>query len=358
MSTVDHPPMRTLVCGSRFGARYAEALAADPGTELVGLLGRGSARTRELAARLGVPEARRIEDLPAAEAACVVVGTGLAGGAGSTLARELIERGVAVLQEHPIPDSELATTLALARRRGVAYRVSSLHPGLPAPRRFAAAARALGRPLFADAVCAVAMSYVLLDVLAGALRGLRPFACAAAPVPDPVAALSTGPSPLRCVQAAAAGVPLTLRVQNQLHESDPESHMYIPARITLGFPAGVLTLVDLHGPVLWAARPDTRGTGGPGTGPIGPAEAPGFADAARTVWPAGVRRSVAELREDVRTGADPMRDGRRHLAVASAWQQLYETLGYPDALTGDLPEPLTAADVAALTEPAVTGSTR
>ena len=54
MSIADHPPMRTLVCGSRFGARYAEALVADPGTELVGLLGRGSARTRELAARLVV----------------------------------------------------------------------------------------------------------------------------------------------------------------------------------------------------------------------------------------------------------------------------------------------------------------
>lgn len=358
MSAPAHPPMRTVVCGSRFGARYAEALAADPGTELVGLLGRGSARTRELAGRLGVPAAQRIEDLPPAEAACVVVGTGLAGGAGSTLARELIERGIAVLQEHPVPDSELAETLSLARRRGVAYRVSSLHPGLPAPSRFATAARALGRPVFADAVCAVPMSYVLLDVLAGALRGLRPFACAAPPLPDPVAALSTAPPPLRCVQAVAGGVPLTLRVQNQLHEADPESHMHIPVRITLGFPTGVLTLVDLHGPVLWAARPDTRGAGGPGTGPLGPAEAPGFGEAARTLWPDGVRRSVAALREDVRTGADPMRAGRHHLAVASAWQQLYDAVGYPEEITGDLPDPLTVAELAALAAPAGAGSTR
>ncbi|BBG02544.1 MULTISPECIES: Gfo/Idh/MocA family oxidoreductase [Pseudonocardia] len=347
--TAPDAPLRIVVCGSRFGARYADALATDPGSELVGLLGRGSTRTAELAARLGVPHARRIEDLPPTDAACVVVGTGLAGGAGSTLAGELLERGVAVLQEHPVPDSELAGTLALARRRGVAYRVSSLHPGLPAPRRFAAAARGLGRPLFADAVCAVPMSYVLLDVLAGALRGLRPFACAATDVPEPVAALAAAPSPMRCVQAAAAGVPLTLRVQNQLHEADPESHMHIPIRITLGFGAGVLTLLDLHGPVLWSPRPDTRAAGdAPGAGVIGPAEAPGFTAAARTLWPDGIRCSVAELGHDIRTGADPMRAGRRHLAVAAAWAQVYEALGYPEPLTGELPDALAPAEVDAL----------
>ncbi|MBK3558799.1 Gfo/Idh/MocA family oxidoreductase [Streptomyces sp. MBT56] len=135
-------PMRVVVCGTRFGQVYAAALTRAPERfRLVGILARGSARSAALAEEYGVPLYDAVEQLPDdVDAACVVVSTAVGGGRGAELAKELLERGIHVLQEHPVHPDELAECLRVARGSDP---VPAEHL-LPAPRTGPAVH--LGRP--------------------------------------------------------------------------------------------------------------------------------------------------------------------------------------------------------------------
>lgn len=105
--------IRTLVCGSRFGQFYLEAVKALPEQfELVGLLAKGSERSRQCAARFGVPLYTDAAQLPGGiDLACVVLRSGVMGGGGSELALALLERGISVLQEHPVHHKDMAACM-------------------------------------------------------------------------------------------------------------------------------------------------------------------------------------------------------------------------------------------------------
>ncbi|MYX22215.1 Gfo/Idh/MocA family oxidoreductase, partial [Streptomyces sp. SID8380] len=136
--------MRVLVCGTNFGRFYAEAVRARPGFVLAGVLSRGSAASRALAERHGVPHHTEVGTLPDdIDLACVAVGSTISGGEGTELALALLDRGVHVLQEHPVHLDEMTRCLRLARRRGVHYRVNTHYPHVAPVRRFLAAARRL-----------------------------------------------------------------------------------------------------------------------------------------------------------------------------------------------------------------------
>ncbi|MGI5286412.1 Gfo/Idh/MocA family oxidoreductase [Nonomuraea polychroma] len=334
--------LRVVVCGTGFGQVYVKGVRAAAGFELAGILARGSDRSQALARRWGVPLHDRIpEDV---DVACVVVRPAHVG---TELALEFLRRGVHVLHEQPISGDELARCLREARRTGAAYLLNSFYVHLEPIRAFVAAARALTakrKVLFADAACAVQVAYPMVDILGQALGRLRPWSLAdPAPLPEPGA-------PFRSLQGTLAGVPLTLRVQNQLHHKDPDNHAHFLHRVAIGTDAGVLTLADTHGPVLWsprlhAPRDDDGnlvldGSAAPpltATVPLGPPGTDSFAHLMDAVWPGGVAHALARLREAVEGSADTMRTGQYHLATCRLWEDLTRGIGPPDLV--DLPEP-------------------
>jgi thiazolinyl imide reductase len=109
----DAAPLNVVVCGTRFGQVYLSALArCRQRYRLGGVVARGSARSVALAEEYGVPLYRSVEDLPRdVDAACVAVSGSVGGGPGGRLVQELMERGVRVLQEHPLHPKELADCL-------------------------------------------------------------------------------------------------------------------------------------------------------------------------------------------------------------------------------------------------------
>src|SRR5690606_35173054 len=241
----------------------------------------------------------------------VVVGSAVSGGPGGELALALLERGVHVIQEHPVHPDELAAALRTARGAGAVYHLNPFYRHTEPIRRFLAAARSLrerGPLLFADAASALQVLHPLLDVLALALGGLRPRALGPPLTADPaVAAAETAPQPYRVLQAALAGVPLTLRVQNQLHPSDGDNHALLWHRIARGTEHGVLTLADTHGPVLWQPRlhaprdahgrlrsagPGTEHLGEPATTVLDGTDAPPHRDVFQRLWPQALVRAL------------------------------------------------------------------
>ncbi|MGV9967265.1 Gfo/Idh/MocA family oxidoreductase [Streptomyces olivaceus] len=351
-------PFRVLVCGTNFGRFYAEAARRRPGHALAGILSRGSAASREHARSLGVPHYTDVGDLPEdIDAACVAVSSSISGGQGTELARALMDRGIHVLQEHPVHLTELTQNLTHARRRGVQYRLNTHYPHVAPVRAFIDAARRLvarQRPLFVDAATPVHLMHPLVDILGQALGTLRPWRFAdPAPLPDAV-----GPQPFRSLQGVFAGVPLTLRVHHQLDPSDRDNHALHWHRISLGTEGGVLTLADTHGPVLWSPRlhigrdADRRFVlDGPGTGRLGLAttsvvgETVPFRTVFSDLWPEAVGSALDGLREAAEQGGDALRAGQYDLAVCRIWTDLAARLGPPEIVRPATPRPLAVSDM-------------
>ncbi|GAA4975495.1 Gfo/Idh/MocA family oxidoreductase [Streptomyces hyderabadensis] len=351
-------PFRVLVCGTNFGRFYAEAAHRRPGYQLAGLLSRGSAASRAYAQRLGVPHYTDTGDLPAGiDAACVAVSSSISGGRGTDLARALMDRGIHVLQEHPVHLTELTDNLTHARRRGVQYRLNTHYPHVAPVRDFVDAARRLvaqQQPLFVDAATPVHLMHPLVDILGRALGTLRPWRFAdPAPLPAEI-----GPQPFRSLHGMLAGVPLTLRVHHQLDPSDRDNHALHWHRISLGTEGGVLTLADTHGPVLWSPRlhvgrdADRRFVlDGPGTGRLGlgTTAVVGTTGTFRTVfsdlWPQAVGGALDGLRDAVEQDGDALRAGQYDLAVCRIWTDLAARLGPPEIVRPATPRPLALSDV-------------
>ena len=370
-------PLRVVVCGTIFGQVYLEAFRRpDPRLELAGVLGRGSERSRQCAETFGVPLFTSVDQLPDdVEAACVVIRSGLLGGRGVELATRLMERGISVIQEHPLHHDELAACLRVARRQRVVYELNSFYPNLAPVRRFLGATAALvkkQRLLYIDMACGFQVAYALLDIVGRALGGsLRRFSIAGVSAASAPAAGDVASQPYRVLQGSISNVPFTLRIQNQLDPSDPDNYAHLMHRITLGTEGGNLTLVNTHGPLYWSPRPhfprevrdqdgDLHFDGGttlgdlprchggvPSAAPIGPPDAPSFADVFAELWPEGVRNALLDLREGIRTGRDPLRRGQYHLTLCRLWNDITERLGPPELVhAGGDPSFLSQADLA------------
>ena len=346
--------MRVVVAGTAFGRIYLDAMGGE--FALAGVLSRGGGYSRDLAARLGVPLFTGPEQVPDdVDVACVVVRSGATGGPGTDLAAAFLERGVHVLQEHPVHAAEITACAQAARRGGAAYAVNTLYPNIRPVRRFLAAAahlRARGPIRYLDAACNSQVAYPLLDILGRAAGGLRPWSFGPADPGDP----------FHTLRGEIGGVPVTLRVQNQVHPDDPDNHSYLMHRVELGCDAGVLTLADTHGPVLWNPRlhsprdetgrlvmagPGTERLDVPSTVVIGGDEIGTYHDVFADLWPDAVRVALRELADDIAEPARRAKAAQWALSVSRAWSDLTARIGMPALIRPDEPPALPVDEIAA-----------
>ncbi|MGE8655506.1 MAG: Gfo/Idh/MocA family oxidoreductase [Achromobacter sp.] len=352
--------LRAVVCGTTFGQTYLNGLTSLPEHfELAGILARGSPFARACAERHRVPLYTAVEQLPPAiDLACVVVRSGVVGGAGTALAKALLERGVHVLQEQPVHHDELASLLRLARKAGCQYRLNGFYPDVAPVARFIAAARhVLGkrRALFLDAACSIHVLYPLIDIIGQALGGLRPWFF----VLQSVAESDAGP--FTCVSGRLGGVPLTLRVQNQLDPRDPDNYIHLFHQIALGTDGGTLTLVDSHGQLLWHPRMhlERRGDGVIDlsaehqavslsvSSTIGPAAAPSYHQVFNEYWAKAVARGLLRFRDAILAGSQDTALHQYMLGAAKAWGELGMQLGPPRDIAPPDTLPLAVDGIAA-----------
>jgi pyochelin biosynthesis protein PchG len=343
--------VRVVVCGTRFGRYYVRAVRSMPGCEMAGVLARGSEFSRRYARAQGMPCYTSVDQLPGdVDLACVVVGSSVSGGPGSELARSLLARGIPVLQEHPVRPEELAVTVRTAAEHQVWYQLNPFYRHLDPVRRFLAAAdrlRQAQRPLFVDAAAPVQLLYPLVDLLGRALGGFRPWT---------LAPLPAGGGPYRMVQGVLGGVPLTLRVQNQLHPGDADNHAMMWHRITIGTEGGVLHLADTHGPVLWSTRlhaprdadhrlrhtgPGTQQLDLPVTTVLPGSRPPAtLREIFEQLWPSGIAAAVEEFGKDAAGGTSVVDRARHDLAASRVWQDITDRLGRPELIHPAAPRPL------------------
>lgn len=355
---MSRPRQRVIVAGTAFGRIYLQALArAHERYELVGILSRGNAYSRACADHYGVPLYEAVEQVPdTVDIACVVVRSGATGGAGSELAQQLLRRGIHVLQEHPVHHREIAACMQAARQGQAAYAVNTLYPNILAIRRFLAVADYLREQhglAYIDAACNSQVAYPLLDILGRLAGGLRPWAFAAP-------AASVGAHPFTHLSASFNGVPISLRVQNQVHPQDPDNHSFLLHRLELGCEAGVLSLCDTHGPVLWNPRlhaprdstdrlimagPGSERLAGPTLVVLDPQIPASYHQVFNQVWPDAVCLALDALCADIETPARRLRSGVWATEVSMAWREMNSLIGMPQLIEPPVPQALPLAEL-------------
>jgi thiazolinyl imide reductase len=188
----------------------------------------------------------------------------------------------------------------------------------------------------------------LLDILGRALGSLRPWRL------DPAA---ESPGPYRSLTGSIAGVPFTLRVQNQIHPANRDSYAHVLHRIAVGVEGGHLLLVGSQGPVLWCPRMHMPGDVEhavrvdlsaeeqldlPGVRVLDGSPNPSTREFVGSMWPAATARVLAEARREILAGADHRPDGQYQLAVCRLTSEIAARLGRVELLHDGEPSILQA----------------
>lgn len=346
--------LRTVVCGSRFGQFYLEAVKALPEQfELVGLLAKGSERSRNCAERYGIPLYTDVEQLPAdIDLACVVLRSTVMGGNGTEMSLKLLARNIHVISEQPIHHKDLALCLKLARQQAVHFKTGDLYVHLPAVRRFIACARTMleQQPaLYIDAVCATQVSFPLMHILQEALPSIRPWK---------ISHVLKDEGPFQVITGLLGKIPITLRAHNEVDPNDPDNHLHLLHRVTIGVAGGSLSLTDTHGPVVWQPRlhvPDLSNIHGElaeappahmlenSTQILGPAEPTSYKDILMTQWPRAIGKDLVAMRDMILGQVDKAAmdtQAQQELLCSRQWQDWTQALGYPVLRSNSSHQPL------------------
>jgi len=353
--------LHVIVCGTTFGQTYLRAIASLPEHfRLAGILARGSTFARHCAQEYRVPLYTSVDKLPVSiDAACVVVRSGILGGAGTALAKALLDRGIHVLQEQPVHHDELGQLLLAARKNQCQYQLNGFYPDLPSVARYIALARtvlAQRKPLYVDAACSVHVLYPMIDILGKMFGQLRPWSFTR----HAVATEDLGP--FTTLTGRIAGLPLTLRVQNQFDPADPDNHLHLFHQISLGTQGGTLALLDSHGQIMWRPRMlmQRRDDGVldlsvkqesltmPASSIIEADGATAYHEVLTRIWPQAAARALLRFHQSVREDRQNAAANQYLLSVAKAWNDLGTELGPPREILAQDTQPLAIEDLTPL----------
>lgn len=239
--------IKTIVCGTTFGQFYCEAMKElGEEAEFCGILAAGSKRSVECAERYGVKMYTSAAELPEdIGLACVVTRSGVLGGNGTELAKELLSRGINVIQEQPVHYKDIEECAKLVRRNGLFYRVGDLYKSLRNVSCFIEAARRItevSAPVYMEVGCASQVSYPVFEIISEILKSCRLFS---------IGFVSPNERPFQLAETDIGGLPVLFTVQNQVAPDDPDNFMHYLFRFELITDHGRLRLDDVMGGVYW-----------------------------------------------------------------------------------------------------------
>lgn len=329
---------RILVCGTGFGKIYLKTIMKSGQYELVGILGRGSIRTKKLAEALNIPVYADIKELPSRiDAACVVVPNAAGGGNGADIAERLLLKGIPTLLEHPAHEQEIVKCLRASK--DVPFMLNPFYRYIEPVCNFletAAIMRQRSKLLNASLECAIHVLYDGLDILGCALGGLSTWQSGT--VAEIPASPLTG-SGNKSMGAVIGSVPVMFTVNTNVDRDDPDHPLHLYHRIELTFSTGRLCLVNTHGPVVWMPflhmPRDEYGTmnmdGGhavdiPSGLTIGDTAPPSLKQTFDSVWPGAVTSALDIL--FAQNKPEKMQMAQYQIFVSKLWSEISRNMGY------------------------------
>ena len=124
---------RIIVCGTRFGQFYLEAANSCPQVELAGIMSTGSEQSKDCAEKYNVPIYTDCDSVAEdSNLVAVAIKTQTQGGKGTEIAKKFLEKGKAVIIEHPVSKKEIVELYQLAAKNKTGFMVGDHYSYLPA----------------------------------------------------------------------------------------------------------------------------------------------------------------------------------------------------------------------------------
>lgn len=242
--------LRVVVCGTTFGRVYLKAIAnLKEDFQLVGILARGSQTARECAEEYNVPLFTCVNELEKKEIdlACVVIRSTIVGGQGTLLTQQLLDKGIDVIQEHPVYYDDLIDCYRLAKKNNCSYYINSFYPDIITMRKFIEIAHKLVNShqiLYLEASCSIQVLFPMIDIIGKTLKVFSSWDLKKVN-------MEINNYNVTLLSGNIKKIPVLLKVFDQMNPSDPDNLTPFFHSITLQSNVGRLLITDTHGDVLW-----------------------------------------------------------------------------------------------------------
>ena len=332
---------------SIYVARQGEIdeIAESKEYELMGILGKGSDRSRLLSKNLNVPMYTDIKEINQnVDAACVVVPNAAGGGNGANIAKSILAKGIPTLLEHPAHEVEIVNCI---RESGsAAFMLNPFYRYIKPIRDFLEAAQIISKHahlINASLECAIHVLYDGIDILGCALGGLSTWKLGNV-AESYTTSMAGGGN--RVISGIIGMVPVTFIVNTNVDRNDIDHPLHLYHRIELTFSTGRLCLVNTHGPVIWLPflhmPRDEYGTLSinveeevniPSGVTIGNVMLPSVKETFEQIWPDAVKKALEILFKQNRT--EKMSMAQYQIYVSKLWSEICQKVGYMNIVDYD-----------------------
>ncbi|EMQ0984791.1 TPA: Gfo/Idh/MocA family oxidoreductase [Streptococcus agalactiae] len=323
--------LKTIVCGTNFGEFYLYALEKmNSEFEIVGIIGRGSERTKKFSKKYNVPLYFNVEELPSdIDLACVIVRSEGTGGDGTELCMDLLSKGIHVIQEQPVYQKHLYKCYKLAREKKLIYLTANLYSNLSNMECFAEYARKLNKFSKLEYISvsfSTQLAYVALDLLA--ISGISGDL-------DLDNDIVKGLGPFDILHGRIGIIPILIEFNNQLNPKFPDYNMHLMYSFKFYYEDGLLSINDAYGDVAW--RPRTYIKGAKDDLNIGKEsiyevlnslKEMSTSEFFQTHWIDSVSLELIKMKNYIKTGELDIHRVNRELSTSKKWEILQKKAGY------------------------------
>lgn len=345
--------LKAVVCGTGFGRYYIEALRKLTDLyEIIGIFARGSSRSRKYAEDLGVPLYTSLSDMDDKEIdlACVVIKSSITGGKGTDIAQYFLNRGVNVLQEHPVHYNDYAMHVSTARKNGCMYRLNAFYNNVEPVYKFIETAEKLRNTAnftYLKAECGIQVLFPLVDIIGRVMGGFRPWKLN-------IINADRGQEPFAVITGEIKSVPVIILIKNEMDSSAPESNMSLLHRITLGTSKGTLLLTDVHGATLWTPviheelkdrEKSTDIYDIPVQERVNDDKAYNLGQIVDEMWPESVCRSLEEYYKIITESGNMSKEHQHFLFACQMWNDIGKMIGGYHPVKVKTERPVSLSDI-------------
>lgn len=237
---------KCIVCGSRFGQFYIEALKSIPNIKLHGLLASGSERSIDCANYYQIKLYNDVDDLPSdIDLACIAIKSEVQGGKGNLIAESLLKRGIDVIFEQPLSEKEYISLYKLAKKEKRYFSVCNLYCKLPSIQNFIDNYRCIRKDQsvkYINVEFATQLSYPVAQLLSILIPEIKN-------VEFNESRKESGP--FQYLSTNINETQLNLIAYNEIVDNEIDNFMRLLFSIKIGFEGGELNLLDPQGYVFW-----------------------------------------------------------------------------------------------------------
>lgn len=333
--------LRVVICGSTFGQYYIKALKnLSNEFEIVGLLAKGSERSKLCAEFYGIPLYKNIDDIPKVDIACVVVRSRAIGGSGTEIAEKFLSKKVHVIQEQPIHPKDLELCYRIARKNDVVFQTGDLYPNLLEVNNFIKCAQYLNQkesPLYIKAAFCPQVSYPAIDIISKLVPSIHSWK---------VKDVSKKVGPFEILTGKIGQTPILIEYHNEINPSDPDNYMHLLHNIVIVYKSGRLILEDTFGPTLWKPRMHIpKELYIPETNPVYPEymaensidtlgefRRRSYTKIITEEWPIAIAEDILNFKSMILSGSKYGQKAQQDLLCSKRWSELTKIFGYAELM--------------------------